>query len=196
MSTLVCIFCGVCNPASYKQVGHRYVQDLVQTQKDAGVSEPVLDFMWNTLQREDLGAEAELYSCMCCYYWIERRRNMLVIPLPMQTMLWFLKMLNWCEGLKCDNRILQRLVETVVEPGNAFAGLFDECEMLGLQQIAGQIANKRISKAQTSKAQSTESFCVKQAIAALWREQNGNSLLLPHSHAADLMRKKQFVEEI
>ncbi len=33
-------------------------------------------------------------------------------------------------------------------------------------------------------------------LAALWREQNGNRLLLPHSTAADLTRKKQFVQEI
>jgi hypothetical protein len=172
----------------------------MKKQRDAGVSEAVLDLMGNILQREaeegeaEDGGEVQVYACMCCYYWLERRRTMPIIPLPMQNLLWFLKTLRWCEGTKCDSRILQRLVQTVVKPGNHFAGLFDDCEFRGLRQIAGQLAQRR-ERAGAQEPQGAASFCVKRALAAIWREQNGDSLFLPHAAAGDLLRAEACVEE-
>jgi hypothetical protein len=220
---LTCIFCGAHEPASYKQLGRSYVLELLQRQKDTGVSEPVLNFMWNTLHNEagagdgggagggrdggdaeDAGdaGDAQLFSCMCCYYWVERRRSMPVMPLPMQNLLWFVKTLSWCEGKKCDSRILQRLVETVAAPGNVFAALFDECELLALRRLAGELAarlqrsaEKRQGGAGAQSEQAQRSFCVKRTLAALWSEQNAECLCLPHAGAADLLRQSACVEE-
>jgi hypothetical protein len=227
---LTCIFCGANEPASYKQLGHSYVLELLQRQKDTGVCEPVLNFMWSTLHNEagagdghagdghagdghagdghagdghaaDAHAgDAQLFSCMCCYYWVERRRSMLVVPLPMQNLLWFMKTLSWCEGKKCDSRILQRLVETVAAPGNVFAALFDDCELLALRRLAGELAARRQRSAEQRQGgapseQAQRGFCIKSALAAFWSEQNGDCLCLPHAGAADLLRQSACVED-
>jgi hypothetical protein len=59
-----------------------------------------------------------LETCMCCYYFVSRRKTRRVVPLPMQNLLWYVRMLEACEGSKCDSRILLRLVRTVSKPGN------------------------------------------------------------------------------
>ena len=127
---LTCVFCGANEPASYKQLGRSYVMELLHRQKDTCICDPVLSFMWNTLHNEagagsaggagdggaagDRGAvgdgvdtedagvagDAQLFSCMCCYYWVELCRIMPVMPLPMQNLLWFVKTMSWCEGKK------------------------------------------------------------------------------------------------
>jgi len=208
---LTCVFCGAKEPASYKQLGRSYVLELLQRQKDAGVCEPVLGFMWNTLHNEDGRAggdaedaeDAQLFSCMCCYYWVERRRSMPVMPLPMQNLLWFVKTLSWCEGKKCDSRILQRLVETVAAPGNVFAALFEDCELQALRRLARELAARRQRSAEKRQGGAASEqgggeqrgFCVKSALAASWSEQNGECLCLPHAGAADLLRQSACVEE-
>ena len=122
---------------------------------------------------------------MCCYYWVERRRALPVAPLPMQNLLWFLRTLCWCESV-CDSRVLQRLVATVAEPGNAFARVFDESELAGLRGIARELQARPPSGA--ARVQGAERFCVKRALARLWRAENADSLLLPHAEAADWLR--------
>lgn len=209
-----CVFCGVRDPANHKLLNHSYVSRLLQTQIDAGVAEPVVNLMRGLIAQGDCareaalapdgegganaecadsssscagGEEPQLMSCMCCYYWVERRADMQVVPLPMQNLLWFVRVLGWCEGTKCDSRILQRLVETVTEPGNVFAELFDSSELLGLRHVAQQ---QRAAQARVKacKEQGTQRFCVKRALAALWSDENASCLCLPHSAAADWLR--------
>ena len=201
---LLCVFCGALNPPSYKQLEAGYVRKLLQKQRDAGVSEPVLNLMFNLLESDaadaseassDVG-EAPTSSCMCCFYWVERRRSAPVVPLPMQNLLWFARNLRWCEGGKSDSRILQRLVETVAVPGNTFAQLFDDSEMRGLRRIAGELAAQRSGLPfGPAKDQSRQRYSVKRALASLWREMNANPLCLPHGAAADLLRQTARVDD-
>lgn len=58
--------------------------------------------------------------------------------MPMQTLLWFVRTLRWCHGSKCDSRILLRLVNTVTQPDNMYAHLFDASELLGMTAIQQQ----------------------------------------------------------
>jgi len=123
-----------------------------------------------------------------------------VMPLPMQNLLWFMKTLSWCEGKKCDSRILQRLVETVAAPGNVFAALFEDCELLALRRLARELAARRQRSAEkrqggAASEQAQRGFCVKSALAAYWSEQNGDCLCLPHAGAADLLRQGACVEK-
>lgn len=207
----MCIFCGAHNPVNHKQLPYTFVSSMLQKQKEAGIADPVLHFMQNMLAgmlsrhegAEDEGAaggdcggssrgsscgelgELQLSSCMCCYYWVTRRSHMRIIPLPMQNLLWFVRQLSWCEGGKCDCRILQRLATTVTEADNAFARLFEAYELRGL----GAIVDKhRGHKAQGGKSQSAQRFNMKRELAGLWSEWNGHSLLLPSGEVADLMR--------
>ena len=206
---LMCVFCGALNPPSYKQLEAGYVRRLLQKQRDAGVSEPVLNLMFNLLESEAEGepgepgeaqsepGEAPASSCMCCFYWVERRRSAPVVPLPMQNLLWFVRNLRWCEGGKSDSRILQRLVETVAVPGNTFAQLFEDSEMRGLRRIAGELAAQRSGLPfGPAKDQSRQRYSVKRALASLWREMNANPLCLPHGAAADLLRQTARVDDV
>ena len=77
-------------------------------------------------------------SCMCCFYWVTRRQKHKVVQMPMQTLLWFVRTLRWCHGSKCDSRILLRLVNTVTQPDNMYAHLFDASELLGMTAIQQQ----------------------------------------------------------
>lgn len=189
-----CVFCGVNAPASHKLIPRSYVARLLERQLAASVSEPVIDLMRAQLaeEEEDIDdncqeTEKQLVSCMCCYYWVERRSTLTVAPLPMQKLLWFVRTLCWCESV-CDSRVLQRLVLAIAEHDNIFACLFDESELHGLQQISREIAAARWSGQQTSRTQGDERFCIKRAIARLWRSENAHSLCLPHAAAADWLR--------
>ena len=86
----------------------------------------------------------------------------------------------------CDSRVLQRLEGTVAEPGNAFARVFDESELAGLRCIARELQARPPSGA--ARVQGAERFCVKRALARLWRAENADSLLLPHAEAAVWLR--------
>ena len=207
-----CAFCGRREPAHHKLLERSYVEELLARQREAGVECPVADLMRAELaggeggraaaeaeaaeaeaaeadaaeaEAADAAPEPQVLACMCCYYWVERRRALPVAPLPMQNLLWFLRTLCWCESV-CDSRVLQRLVATVAEPGNAFARVFDESELAGLRCIARELQARPPSGA--ARVQGAERFCVKRALARLWRAENADSLLLPHAEAADWLR--------
>ena len=212
----ICVFCGQREPACHKLLSTSYVQELLQRQKQAGVSEPVLDFMWTMLPQpapgethEESGeecmqqeeaheqaeeqlavlrdAEPEVLACMCCFYWVERRRTLSVTPLPMQNLLWFVRTLSWCEKV-CDSRLLHRLVCTVAAPGNVFAPLFEKTELEGLQSIASELRTAQARPQQVLRMQGVKRFCVKRALAKLWHAHNVYCICLPHAAAADWLR--------
>jgi hypothetical protein len=81
-----CAFCGRREPAHHKLLARSYVAELLARQRAAGVECPAGDLMRAELARAGLGQGAEveeeealealepqLLSCMCCYYWVERR---------------------------------------------------------------------------------------------------------------------------
>lgn len=200
MST--CVFCGGRDPASHKLLPRSYVTALLDRQRAVEVCEPVLELMCaqlaqleetpasaGTEDEADAEEEPQVLSCMCCFYWVDRRISMRVTPLPMQNLLWFLRTLSWCESV-CDSRVLQRLVETVAEPGNVFARVFHESELEGLLRIARELRGARSQARIEGKAklQGAERFCVKRALARLWRAQNADCLFMPHAEAADWLR--------
>lgn len=135
------------------------------------------------------GEDKFFETCMCCYYFVSRRETRRIVPLPMQNLLWYVRMLEACEGSKCDSRILLRLVRTVAEPGNIYAHLFDPDELAGMAAIRDK-KDLALASASTKgfHEQGADSFCVKKHIAELWHANNGGSLLLPHAHGADLLR--------
>ena len=204
-----CIFCGAQDPVHCKLLSHSFVWQIVQRQKDAGISEPIVNFMCSHISAEmhkvslALAASAtseeteleenddlednnnnHLQSCMCCYYWVARRQKQHLVPLPMQNLLWYVRTLKGCEKKKCDSRILLRLVKTITESGNMYARFFE------LSELRGMTAIKELSRktSTTAHMQGDGSFCVKKQLAALWHSNNGQSILIAHSHAADLLR--------
>lgn len=133
------------------------------------------------------GEDTFLETCMCCYYFVSRRETRRIVPLPMQNLLWYVRMLEGCEGSKCDSRILLRLVRTIAEPGNIYARLFDPDELAGMAAIRDK-KDRALAGTKGFHEQGADSFCVKKHIAELWHANNGGSLLLPHANAADLLR--------
>ena len=196
---LSCIFCGVQNPVHFKHLEHMFVSDIIQRQKEAGLSEPIVNFMCSLLattdhndmqvghNEEDSGqgdGKADVCACMCCYYWVARRKKQTLVPLPMQNLLWFVRTLIGSEKKKCDSRILLRLVKTIIQEGNMYAVFFEPCELQGMRRIA-EIAAQEASR---TCVQGNATFCVKKHLAQLWNMNNGQSFLLPHRQATDLLR--------
>jgi hypothetical protein len=214
-----CIFCGAREPVHCKHLLHAFVWEIVQRQKEAGMSEPIVDFLCSYITAEmhkpttsntivgqeaqvvpgllpekdaddsDIDAEyddggAYFNSCMCCYYWVSRRQKHQLVPLPMQNLLWYVRTLMGCEKKKCDSRLLLRLVKTITESGNMYARFFEPCELRGMLAIKelSQHASAEVAR------QGESSFCVKKQLAALWHSNNGESILIGHAHAADLLR--------
>jgi hypothetical protein len=99
----------------------------------------------------------------------------------MQTLVWFVRTLRWCDGSKRDSRILLRLLTTVAKEYNMFAHLFDATELLGFAGIVklAQACNN------DARVQGVQQFCVKTQIAATWHSNNENSMLIGSSVAAD-----------
>ena len=189
----------------------------MQRQIDAGISEPIVNFLYSYITSEmheiqqtqaqnetaeqnvitlndnedDKSCNADeehenkyFYSCMCCFYWISRRQKQQLIPLPMQNLLWFARTLTGCERKKCDSRILLRLVKTITESGNMYARFFEAEELQAMQQIKERWQN---ADASVSK-QGDNCFCVKKQLASVWHSNNGESILIAHAQAADLLR--------
>jgi hypothetical protein len=212
-----CIFCGAQQPVHNKLLSHAFVSDIVQRQIDAGISEPIVNFLCSYITAEthriqETQAKNEIEaptvialndnedanscngdeehentyfnSCMCCYYWISRRQKQQLIPLPMQNLLWFAQTLTGCEKKKCDSRILLRLVKTITESGNMYARFFEAEELQAMLQIKERWQN---ADASVSK-QGDNSFCVKKQLASVWHSNNGESILIAHAQAADLLR--------
>jgi hypothetical protein len=194
-----CVFCGRREPVHHKLLERSFVEGLLAAQRAADVECPVGDVMRAELAAgaDDAGADdageagaddagaPPLLACMCCFYWVERRRALPVSPLPMQNLLWFVRTLCWCEGA-CDSRVLQRLVATVAEPDNVFARVFAPSELEGLRRIAREVRARPARGA--PRVQGDPRFCVKRAIARLWRDENADCLLLPHAEAAEWLR--------
>lgn len=190
-----CIFCGAHAPANYKNLQISFVASILQGQHAAGIDEPIVHLMRNILAAELHKAElsekeeentedvgSTLHSCMCCYYWVARRMRQKIVPLPMQNLLWFVRTLEGCESKRCDSRLLLRLVKTVTESGNMYARVFDARELEGMAAI------KELALRANGGRQGEDVFCVKKQLAALWHAHNGQSLLLGHAQAADLLR--------
>jgi hypothetical protein len=140
---------------------------------------------------EDGDEQTFLETCMCCYYWVSRRESQNMMPLPMQSLLWYVRLLEVCAGKKCDSRILLRLATTVTEEGNVFASLFHADELAGLAEIKHKRGVALPAGCPTSfKEQGESDFCIKRHIAELWHRNNGGSLLLPHAAGAELLRSR------
>ena len=233
---ITCIFCGAQDPVHAKQLLHSFVVNLLQRQRDAGICEPVLNFMSCKLAAgagtgdagtgdapggeqpgdapggenagdapgtenpdaddsdADVAGNTNVNSCMCCFYWVTRRQKHKVVQMPMQTLLWFVRTLRWCLGSKCDSRILLRLVNTVTQPDNMYAHLFDASELLGMlamQQQQAQAASKKQyypNSHAVRPQQGVHTLSLKEHLAAIWHSNNGQSLLISSSGAADLLR--------
>jgi len=207
------VFCGLRAPGHHKLLEAGYVEALLEAQRAAEVECPISDVMRAQLAKSELERsererselarselamsddrdeeadalpDATLCACMCCYYWIERRRDLPVPLLPMQNLLWFVRTLSWCEGA-CDSRVLLRLVTAVAEADNVFGGAFAATELAGLRRIA-RAGRQRVARAAGRRVQGEARFCVKRAIARLWRDENADCLLLPHAAAAEWLR--------
>ena len=50
--------------------------------------------------------KASVHCCICCFHWINRRRDLPVTVLPMQSLLYFLLGIDSVESKKCDKRVL------------------------------------------------------------------------------------------
>lgn len=118
-------------------------------------------------------------TCMCCHHWIKRRQNLAVVPMPMQTLRWFLLTLQSCEHKRCDIRVIMRMARTITNnENNIYRSLFEETELCFLNNLTRSFQ-------MTAKHRSAQIKC---CIARFWHAQNGHSLFLPSAAVAEFLR--------
>jgi hypothetical protein len=123
---------------------------------------------------------ASVHCCICCFHWINRRRDLPVTVLPMQSLLYFLLGIDSVESKKCDKRVLNRLTMSLgEEEHNPWRSVFSSQELNAIQYIA----QKRRFCLHIG-----QQFCIKREFADLYHAQNGHGMLLSSSNIADLIR--------
>ena len=178
-----CFFCGNQDMQVHKFVHSDYVQSILDKQHTATIDDSILTYSQNLLTTVTASFSQDdrdtwICSCMCCYHWIERRKELPVPPLPMQNLLWFMLCLEWYDENKCDKRILQRLATQIVKPNNIYHACFLSEEIAGLRAILAMLATER----------DAHNTCIKTELARFYQRENGNGLLLAHKQLADLLR--------
>jgi hypothetical protein len=142
--------------------------------------EPLSEACEDELDTAAQKQHASVHCCICCFHWINRRRELPVTVLPMQSLLYFILGIDSAESKKCDKRVLNRLTMSIgEEEHNFWRSLFSSQELSAIQYIA----QKRRFCLQIG-----QDFCIKREFAALYNAQNGNGMLLASSNIADLIR--------
>ena len=121
-----------------------------------------------------------VHCCICCFHWINRRRDLPVTVLPMQSLLYFMLGIDSVESKKCDKRVLNRLTTSIAEEEhNPWRSVFLSQELNAIQYIA----QKRRFCLHIG-----QQFCIKREFAELYHAQNGHGMLVSSSNIADLIR--------
>ena len=124
--------------------------------------------------------QASVHCCICCFHWINRRRDLPVTVLPMQSLLYFLLGIDSVESKKCDKRVLNRLTMSIgEEEHNPWRSIFSSQELIAIQYIT----QKRRFCLHIG-----QQFCIKREFAELYHAQNGHGMLLSSSNITDLIR--------
>ena len=127
MST--CIYCGRNDLSMYKSIPisdiNKILQDQILNNIDDAITRTTQNLVAQVVCQYDVQMRANaslvVYACTCCFHWMSRRMHKSVPPLPMQVFMWFLNCLESCEEKKCDQRILLRLSQSILQPDNPFS---------------------------------------------------------------------------
>lgn len=185
-----CIFCGSMHMATYKNISTQQVEAIVATHKAVSLECPVSNLTTTLIDNtrrnyireaasEDAFDEPCVITCMCCHHWIKRRQRQAIVPLPMQTLRWFLLTLQSCEHKRCDIRVMLRMARTITTNyANIYRSLFESTELEFLHYLTSSYKN-------SSRHSSDQIKC---CIARFWHSQNGHTLFLPSASIAELLR--------
>jgi hypothetical protein len=95
----------------------------------------------------------------------------------MQVFLWFLNCLESCEEKKCDQRILLRMSQSILQPQNPFRFLLSSEQHTALHKVLLE--------------QHEEHFDIKRKLAQVFWHSNNCSVFVTMSNSAHLLRDKQ-----
>lgn len=199
-----CIFCGSVQIVTYRNIFLSQIEEVIASQKAVGIDCPVLNLTETLVAyaRHQIGikageeAETEVKTdtdntatakkthavattCMCCHHWVARRMKQAVVPLPMQSLLWFLTSLHSCDNKRCDIRVLVRMARTIsTNTDNIYRSVFAPVQLDFMTQLTRAHANMPKHSIELVKAE----------FARFWHAQNGHTLLLPSAAVAELLR--------
>ena len=205
-----CIFCGDTRSVVFKRFPTRDVTDIVVRQLNAGMSDPAITLLKNSIPPRELLQEPHGSSalpsqstpepeesvetcddeaatpsnyvncCICCFHWITRRQERPITLLPMQNLLYFMLAVTSAEDNKCDKRVLNRLTKSL---GDEPDNVWRSIFSSHELEAIECINNKR-----QKCLRDQDVFCVKRELAAFYHAQNGGSILLASSAITDLIR--------
>lgn len=199
-----CIFCGSVQIVTYRNIPLSHIENIIASQKAANIDCVVLNLTetlvayarrqvgisveeeTETGVKTDKDSSAEIKNtyavattCMCCHHWVTRRMQQAVVPLPMQSLLWFLTCLRSCENKRCDIRVLVRMARTIsTSKDNMYRSVFESTQVDFMARLTRAHANMPKHSIELVKAE----------FARFWHAQNGHTLLLPSAAVAELLR--------
>ena len=199
-----CIFCGSVQIVTYRNIPLSQIEQIIASQEAVNIDCPVLNLTKTLVEyaRHEIGIKAEeeidtdvntdtdntvttkktyamATTCMCCHHWVARRMKQAVVPLPMQSLLWFLTTLYSCDNNRCDIRVLVRMARTITtNTDNIYRSVFESTQIDFMAQLTRAHANMPKHSIELVKAE----------FARFWHAQNGHTLLLPSAAVAELLR--------
>jgi len=182
MST--CIYCGRNELTVYKSVSVTEICNILDKQQLKGIDDAVTRTTTNLIDRvkNTFGATANnetpivMNACTCCYHWMSRRVHKTTPPLPMQVFMWYLNNLKSCEDKECDQRILMRMTQSIVQPNNPFGFLIDNEQRKALCDMLSQANDAE--------------FNVKRQLAKVFWSNNNHCMFVTQASSAQLLRDK------
>lgn len=182
---ITCIYCGRSDLATYKSIPITEINKILQDHKlykvDDAITRTTENLVAQVVTKYTVKPKANqalvVYTCTCCFHWMSRRVHKSIPPLPMQVFLWFLNSLESCEAKKCDQRILLRMSESILEPQNPFRFLLSNEQHTALREVM--------------LAQHEENFDIKRKMAQMFWHNNNCSVFVTKSNSAHLLRDKQ-----
>lgn len=182
MST--CIYCGRNELTVYKSVSVSEICNIIDKQKLNGIDDAVTRTTTNLINqvKNTFGTTANnetplvMNACTCCYHWMSRRVHKTTPPLPMQVFMWYLNNLKSCEDKECDQRILMRMTQSIVQPNNPFGFLIDSDQRKALCDMLLQANNAE--------------FNVKRQLANVFWSNNNHCMFVTQASSAQLLRHK------
>lgn len=182
MST--CIYCGRNELTVYKSVSVSDICNIINKQTLKGIDDAVTRTTTNliTQVKNTFGPTANnetpvvMNACTCCYHWMSRRVHKTTPPLPMQVFMWYLNNLQSCEDKECDQRILMRMTQSIVQPNNPFGFLIDSEQRKALCDMLLQANDAE--------------FNVKRQLAKVFWSNNNHCMFVMQASSAQLLRDK------
>lgn len=181
IASRACFYCGSTSQRTKKNIDVQIVEAVTQRQREVGIRDVVQRTMANLITTAKVFDTEQLVVCMCCHHWINRRKKQETCFVPMQMVMWWLRLFDMPCHKNIDARVFHRLATAICSgtPRNFYQTLFNDEELRLLYQISSESPKN-----------------VHRFVAVFYHSQNIHSLWLPSSSIAERIRENYHDDRI